>query len=148
MENREMSNQVNKNSWFWMAPEYFSRWRVFPRGFILVYFWLIIQTAMWFMGLPAPTPAQAAFASAIIGAGAAWFGLYVNSGPRSESTLSPQQRNAVEARTAEAALPPSVPEPEPELTVTTTYRPRVISRAEQPREGDVPDEGPTYRAEG
>jgi len=41
---------------------------------------LIIEVATWFMGLPAPGNAQAAFASAIISAGAAWFGLYVNSG--------------------------------------------------------------------
>jgi hypothetical protein len=51
---------------------------------------------MWFMGLPVPNPAQAAFASAIIGAGAAWFGLYVNSGTNSsapqnvQSNVSPQ----------------------------------------------------------
>lgn len=32
------------------------------------------------MVLEAPTTQQASFISAIIGAGAAWFGLYVNSG--------------------------------------------------------------------
>jgi len=74
--------QVNKNGWFWLAPQYFNQWRVFPRAFIVFYFWLTFETAMWFMGLPTPGPAQAAFASAVIGAGAAWFGLYVNSGPQ------------------------------------------------------------------
>ena len=34
----------------------------------------------WFMGLPDPNNAQAGFVSVIVGAGAAWFGLYVNSG--------------------------------------------------------------------
>ena len=75
-----LENQVNKDGWLWLAPEYFNRWRVFPRAFILFYFWLTYETAMWFMGIPVPGPSQAAFASAIVGAGAAWFGLYVNSG--------------------------------------------------------------------
>jgi len=34
------------------------------------------------MELPDPTNAQAGFVSVIVGAGAAWFGLYVNSGPK------------------------------------------------------------------
>ena len=72
--------RVNKEGWLWMAPEYFNRWRVWPRAFIIFYFWLTYETAMWFMGIPVPGPSQAAFASAVIGAGAAWFGLYVNSG--------------------------------------------------------------------
>tara|TARA_R100000734_G_C3318214_1_gene112147 strand:- start:3095 stop:3289 length:195 start_codon:yes stop_codon:yes gene_type:complete len=37
------------------------------------------QTTQWFMGLEDPNNAQAGFVSVIIGAGAAWFGLYVNS---------------------------------------------------------------------
>lgn len=72
---------VNKQGWLWLAPHYFNQWRVFPRAFIIFYFWLCMETALWFMGLPNPGAAQAAFASAIISAGAAWFGLYVNSGP-------------------------------------------------------------------
>lgn len=74
-------DKVNREGWLWLAPEYFNQWRVFPRAFIIFYFWLCMETAMWFMGLPNPGAAQAAFASAIISAGAAWFGLYVNSGP-------------------------------------------------------------------
>ena len=37
-------------------------------------FW---RTTEWFMQLPDPTNAQSAFVSVIVGAGAAWFGLYV-----------------------------------------------------------------------
>ena len=37
-------------------------------------FWV---TTQWFMGLPDPTAPQAAFVSTVVGAGAAWFGLYV-----------------------------------------------------------------------
>jgi len=39
-----------------------------------VAFW---RTTEWFMSLPDPTNAQSAFVSVIVGAGAAWFGLYV-----------------------------------------------------------------------
>lgn len=84
---------VNKNGWLWLAPEYFNKWRIFPRAFIMFYFWLAFETAMWFMGLPTPSPSQAAFASAIISAGAAWFGLYVNSGPRFDVRYSSNQDN-------------------------------------------------------
>jgi hypothetical protein len=38
------------------------------------------QTMNWFMLLENPNNAQAGFVSVIVGAGAAWFGLYVNSG--------------------------------------------------------------------
>ena len=32
----------------------------------------------WFMALDAPNNAKAGFVSVVVGAGAAWFGLYVN----------------------------------------------------------------------
>jgi hypothetical protein len=83
-----MENIVNKNGWFWLAPQYFNQWRVFPRAFIIFYFWLCMETALWFMGLPVPGAAQAAFASAVVSAGAAWFGLYVNSGPAKQDAPS------------------------------------------------------------
>jgi hypothetical protein len=127
-----LKKQVNKNSWFWLAPEYFSKWRVFPRGFIIVYFWLIVETALWFMGLPTPSTAQAAFASAIIGAGAAWFGLYVNSGNSNDNTtaMSPYLRAAVETQREVTALAKEQPKSELDVTTTTTYRPRVVAKAQ------------------
>lgn len=67
---------------FLMIPQFLDQWRVWPRMFIVFYFWLAMQTASWFMDLPDPTNAQAGFAGAVVSAGAAWFGLYVNSGPR------------------------------------------------------------------
>ena len=62
-----------------MAPEYFSRWRLFPRAFISMYIYLLFETTTWFMALEDPNNAQAGLISVIVGAGAAWFGLYVNS---------------------------------------------------------------------
>lgn len=70
---------MNTNSIWWTAPEYFSRWRLFPRAFITMYIYLLYKTVIWFQELPAPTMEQAGLVSVIVGAGAAWFGLYVNS---------------------------------------------------------------------
>lgn len=68
----------NNNLW-WIAPEYFSRWRLFPRAFISMYIYLLYEVCTWFMALPEPNNAQAGLVSVVVGAGAAWFGLYVNS---------------------------------------------------------------------
>ena len=53
--------------------------RIFPRLFITVYIWMFYDVVQWFMALPAPTNQQAGLVSIIVGAGAAWFGLYVRS---------------------------------------------------------------------
>ncbi len=55
-------------------------WRIFPRIFITTYIYLLYYSAMWFMELSAPTMEQSALISVIVGAGAAWFGLYTNTG--------------------------------------------------------------------
>jgi len=69
----------DERGWIWIAPEYFSRWRLFPRAFISMYIYLLFKVVTWFMALPAPIAEQSALVSVIVGAGAAWFGLYVNS---------------------------------------------------------------------
>ncbi len=61
-------------------PEMPDNWRVIPRLLIFMYAVVFYQTMNWFMALPDPNNAQAGFVSVIVGAGAAWFGLYVNSG--------------------------------------------------------------------
>ena len=40
---------------------------------------MFYQVAQWFMLLENPNNAQAGLVSVVVGAGAAWFGLYVNS---------------------------------------------------------------------
>ena len=74
-----MDNHKNKIDWWWYAPEYFSRWRLFPRAFISMYIYLLYRVVEWFMALPEPNMNQAGLVSVVVGAGAAWFGLYVNS---------------------------------------------------------------------
>ena len=70
------------------APEYFSRWRLFPRAFVSMYIYLLYDVVQWFMLLPEPNTSQAGLVSVLVGAGAAWFGLYVNSVPSHVSTKS------------------------------------------------------------
>lgn len=55
-------------------------WRIFPRIFITTYIYLLYESSMWFMALSEPTMEQAGLISVIVGSGAAWFGLYANSG--------------------------------------------------------------------
>jgi len=62
-----------------MTPEKLDAWRIVPRLLILSYMLVFYQTCQWFMSLDNPNNAQAGFVSVIVGAGAAWFGLYVNS---------------------------------------------------------------------
>ena len=53
--------------------------RLFPRFFIATYIYLFYDVVQWFMALEVPTNQQAGLVSIIVGAGAAWFGLYVRS---------------------------------------------------------------------
>jgi len=78
-EKEEVVWREATKSVLWVAPEYFSRWRLFPRAFITMYIYLLYKVVTWFMALPAPVAEQAALVSVVVGAGAAWFGLYVNS---------------------------------------------------------------------
>jgi hypothetical protein len=60
-----------------LVPEQIDKWRIFPRFLITLYGVAFWRTTEWFMQLPEPTNAQSAFVSVVVGAGAAWFGLYV-----------------------------------------------------------------------
>ena len=54
-------------------------WRIFPRMFLTVYIVLLYKVVIWFMELPAPSFEQSGLVSIVVGAGAAWFGLYTGS---------------------------------------------------------------------
>jgi hypothetical protein len=77
---KEEAKEINP----WMRWVHFAHmidsFRLFPRLFFGVYILLLGFSGYWFMMLPAPLVAQSAFISTMVGAGAAWFGLYVNSG--------------------------------------------------------------------
>ncbi len=64
----------------WEAfPYWFDKLRIFPRVFITVYIIMFWRVTEWFMALAEPNNAQAGLVSVVVGAGAAWFGLYCNS---------------------------------------------------------------------
>ena len=71
-----------------LFPYWFDKLRVFPRVFISVYIYIFWECANWFMLLPDPNNAQAGLVSVVVGAGAAWFGLYVNSSKSSVKITS------------------------------------------------------------
>ena len=61
--------------WIWLS-DMVDAWRIFPRAFLSIYMFLLYYCTIWFMELPEPTLEQSGLVSIIVGAGAAWFGLY------------------------------------------------------------------------
>ena len=74
MENeREPDNPWQK--WIWLS-QMVDSWRIFPRMFLTVYIVLLYQVVHWFMEIDTPNLEQSGLVSVVVGAGAAWFGLY------------------------------------------------------------------------
>ena len=74
MENeREPDNPWQR--WIWLS-NMVDAWRIFPRAFLSVYMYLLYYCTFWFMELEVPTLEQSGLISIVVGAGAAWFGLY------------------------------------------------------------------------
>ena len=59
-------------------------WRIFPRLFLTIYIILLYKCVIWYMNLPDPTMEQSGLISIVVGAGAAWFGLYTGSSRRNK----------------------------------------------------------------
>ena len=75
------TTEVQPASWYNQAhAQAIDKWRVWPRMLITLYGVMFYKTTDWFMTLSDPTNAQSAFVSVVVGAGAAWFGLYCGSG--------------------------------------------------------------------
>ena len=64
-------------TWYNKLAGLIDKFRVIPRMVMLAYIFAFYTSVKWFMGLTDPTNAQAMFISTIVGAGAAFFGLYV-----------------------------------------------------------------------
>ena len=71
--------KIEEKEPFWKILD---NYRIVPRLLIGLYGFMFYRVTEWFMTIPEPTNSQAAFISTLVGAGAAWFGLYVNSGRR------------------------------------------------------------------
>ena len=84
----ELEHDDKKNpyqNWIHLARG-IDAWRIWPRAFLSVYIFLIYYVVMWFINLPEPTMEQSGLISILVGAGAAWFGLYVNSAAKEHDT--------------------------------------------------------------
>tara|TARA_R100001594_G_scaffold129580_1_gene168235 strand:- start:212 stop:607 length:396 start_codon:yes stop_codon:yes gene_type:complete len=84
---RELEDVTNVNphqKWIHLAQAVDS-WRIFPRVFLSVYIFLLYYSTMWFMDLETPSLEQSGLISIIVGAGAAWFGLYAGTSGSSKS---------------------------------------------------------------
>ena len=80
-------NNDGKVSGWEVFPYWFDKLRLFPRAFITMYIYLLWRVVEWFMAIPEPNMAQAGLVSVVVGAGAAWVGLYVNSGSNSSDKI-------------------------------------------------------------
>ena len=69
----EPENPWQRYIWF---SQMVDAYRIFPRAFLSVYMYLLYYTTFWFMDLPEPSFEQSGLISIVVGAGAAWFGLY------------------------------------------------------------------------
>ena len=68
----------SKNPFQWLIhlAKAVDSWRIFPRIFISTYIFLLYKVVIWYMELPNPSIEQSGLVSIVVGAGAAWFGLY------------------------------------------------------------------------
>ena len=79
MKLKEEDKEVNRyQKWVDMAYAV-DLWRIFPRIFISTYIYLLYAVVIWYMDLHNPTMEQSGLVSIVVGAGAAWFGLYTGS---------------------------------------------------------------------
>lgn len=78
---RELEFEETVNPWSkWVHfAKTINAWRIFPRAFITVYMYLLYESTIWFMSLENPTVEQMGLIGTIVGAGAAWFGMYTKS---------------------------------------------------------------------
>ena len=84
---RDLEDETTRNphqKWIFLAQAVDS-WRIFPRAFLSVYMYLLYYTTFWFMALEAPSFEQSGLISIVVGAGAAWFGLYAGTSGASKS---------------------------------------------------------------
>jgi hypothetical protein len=71
-----------------ITPEWLDKWRIWPRLIITLYGFAFYRTTEWFISLEAPSNAQAGYVSVIVGAGAGFYGIYVNGKtPRAEKKV-------------------------------------------------------------
>lgn len=76
VDTTQTDSSQNPFQWLIHLAKAVDAWRIFPRLFLTVYIVLLYKCVLWYMNLPAPTMEQSGLISIVVGAGAAWFGLY------------------------------------------------------------------------
>jgi len=76
VDTTQTDSSQNPFQWLIHLAKAVDAWRIFPRLFLTVYIILLYKCVLWYMNLPAPTMEQSGLISIVVGAGAAWFGLY------------------------------------------------------------------------
>ena len=87
----ELTNEYRKNPWQkWIfAAKTIDAWRIIPRAFLGIYMYLLYYATFWFMDLADPSLEQSGLISVLVGAGAAWFGLYTSSAAKEHGDTNP-----------------------------------------------------------
>ena len=87
----ELTNDERKNPWQkWVfAAKTIDAWRIIPRLFLGIYMYLLYYATFWFMDLAEPSLEQSGLISILVGAGAAWFGLYTSSAAKEHGDTNP-----------------------------------------------------------
>ena len=76
VDTTQTDSSQNPFQWVIHLAKAVDAWRIFPRLFLTVYIVLLYKCVLWYMELSAPTMEQSGLISIVVGAGAAWFGLY------------------------------------------------------------------------
>jgi hypothetical protein len=76
VDTTQTDSSQNPFQWLIHLAKAVDAWRIFPRLFLTVYIVLLYKCVLWYMNLSAPTMEQSGLISIVVGAGAAWFGLY------------------------------------------------------------------------
>ncbi len=79
VDTTQTDSSQNPFQWVIHLAKAVDAWRIFPRLFLTVYIVLLYKCVIWYMNLPSPTMEQSGLISIVVGAGAAWFGLYTGS---------------------------------------------------------------------
>lgn len=76
VDTNTVDSSKNPFQWLIHLAKAVDAWRIFPRLFLTVYIILLYKCVIWYMDLADPTLEQSGLISIVVGAGAAWFGLY------------------------------------------------------------------------
>ena len=84
VDTNTIDSSQNPFKWIIHLARAVDAWRIFPRIFITTYIYLLYTVVVWYMNLADPTMEQSGLVSVVVGAGAAWFGLYAGTSKKKD----------------------------------------------------------------